>query len=109
MKCSSCGREIITDSIYCQHCGVKIRNSQGDKTAESKDENKKSRSSKWWVYHVATKQTYGPADKKTVNKWIEEKRITSQDYIAEVGTNEWVLLDRSPFTKVTSKDLTLGH
>jgi len=51
----------------------------------------------WWTYQVNAKQTYGPADQKTIEAWIEERRLSEQDYVAEVGSTKWIPVEESPF------------
>lgn len=68
----------------------------------------------FWVFHLGTKTTYGPADLSTFIDWIESGRIGIHDLVAEGGQTDWTPLaqhalgSRSLTFKAIQRDLEEG-
>ncbi len=51
----------------------------------------------FFVFHTATRQTYGPVPGATIKEWITMGRLTSADHVCEKCGATWLPLSQSPF------------
>lgn len=83
-----------------------VGNNESGRTGEKGEKN----DTEWWVYKHSPGETYGPTDAETLEKWISEERVTGEDFVAEVGSNEWIKLNQLPaLRRKGQKDTSTQH